>query len=78
MPKANLKQKLEGNKLDLSLSELKEVPMSDIVSITATIDFYFLNIELSLNGDRRLKFDSQPEWKCMRILQYFDFFVKAA
>ena len=49
MPKANLKQKLEGNKLDLSLSELKEVPISDIVSITATIDFYFLNLELSLN-----------------------------
>ena len=32
MPKSNLKDKLDGDQLDLSLSDLSSVPVKDIVS----------------------------------------------
>ena len=35
MPKDNLKDKLEGNELDLSLNNLTEVPVKELVSCIA-------------------------------------------
>ena len=40
MSKGNLKDKLDGNELDLSLSNLEVVPVKDIVSMMAKYDVF--------------------------------------
>lgn len=37
MPKENLKDKLDGNELDLSLNNLTAVPVKDLVKILSSV-----------------------------------------